>query len=141
MREDLKKLGIDEKKQENVMLFEYITNMADFYAACDLVIARSGASTLCELQALGKPSILIPSPYVTENHQYHNAMAMVNRGAAKIIEQKNLTGKALSDEAYGLLKNEEKLESLSRNASQMAVKNATERIGEIAVFFAGQNGK
>ena len=57
-------------------------------AAADLVICRAGAITLSEIQAMGKPAILIPSPNVAENHQYHNAMALVNAGAADIIEEK-----------------------------------------------------
>lgn len=66
-------------------------------AAADLVISRCGAMTLSELPAAGKASILIPSPNVAENHQYHNAMALVNRGAAICIEEKALTADALWD--------------------------------------------
>lgn len=69
--------------------------MPDCLAAADLVICRAGAITLSELQAQGKASILIPSPNVAENHQYHNAMAMVNRDAAMIIEEKDLTSQLL----------------------------------------------
>lgn len=78
-------------------------------AAADLVICRAGAITLSEIQALGKPAILIPSPNVAENHQYHNAMALVNAGAADIIEEKDLTGRLLMQKADNMLSNPEKL--------------------------------
>lgn len=69
--------------------------MPECLAAADLVICRAGAITLSELQAQGKASILIPSPNVAENHQYHNAMALVSRNAAVIIEEKDLSGAVL----------------------------------------------
>lgn len=121
---------------ENLRLYEYINNMAECYAACDLVIARSGASTLSELQALGKPSILIPSPNVAENHQYHNAMAMVNRDAAVLIEEKDLSSESLLNAVDTLLSDRAKLEEIGKNAKNMAINNSTERIGEIVMYFA-----
>ena len=84
--------------------------MKDCMAAADLVICRCGAMTLTELQACGKPSILIPSPYVTENHQFHNAQALVKRGAALCIEEKDLTATDLSAKE---LTDDGKAESLS----------------------------
>ncbi|MBQ6569466.1 MAG: UDP-N-acetylglucosamine--N-acetylmuramyl-(pentapeptide) pyrophosphoryl-undecaprenol N-acetylglucosamine transferase, partial [Clostridia bacterium] len=79
-----KKGGIKLADYPFIDIREYINDMPRVMAAADLVICRSGAITLSELQAQGKASILIPSPNVAENHQYHNAMALVNRGAAKI---------------------------------------------------------
>ena len=84
---------------------EYIHDMDICLAAADLVISRAGASTLCELEAIGRASILIPYPTAAENHQYHNAMALVNRGAARCIEEKDLTdgAKPLVEEVARLL--------------------------------------
>lgn len=127
--EELKKAGIDPEKQKNVCVVEYI-DIPKCLPAADLVISRSGASTLSELQALGKPSILIPSPYVTENHQYHNAMALVENNAAVILEEKDLTPDSLTQKADELLHNRERLEEIGRNAKAMAVSDATERIYE-----------
>lgn len=127
--EELKKAGIDPEKQKNVRIVEYI-DIPKCLPAADLVISRSGASTLSELQALGKPSILIPSPYVTENHQYHNAMALVENNAAVILEEKDLTPDSLTQKADELLHNRERLEEIGRNAKAMAVSDATERIYE-----------
>lgn len=83
-------------------------------AAADLVICRAGAITLSEIQALGKPAILIPSPNVAENHQYHNAMALVNAGAADIIEEKDLTGRLLMQKADNMLSNPENLPNMQK---------------------------
>lgn len=127
--EELKKAGIDPEKQKNVCVVEYI-DIPKCLPAADLVISRSGASTLSELQALGKPSILIPSPYVTENHQYHNAMALVENNAAVILEEKDLTPDSLTQKVDELLHNRERLEEIGRNAKAMAVSDATERIYE-----------
>lgn len=127
--EELKKAGIDPEKQKNVRVVEYI-DIPKCLPAADLVISRSGASTLSELQALGKPSILIPSPYVTENHQFHNAMALVENNAAVILEEKDLTPDSLTQKADELLHSRERLEEIGRNAKAMAVSDATERIYE-----------
>ena len=107
---------------------EYITDMDKCMAAADLVICRAGAITLGELQAMGKPSILIPSPYVAENHQFHNAMTLKRTGAAKVIEEKDLTAQTLIREVEMLIENKEKLESMSNAAKKNAILDANERI-------------
>lgn len=71
-----------------MIIREYIDDMYRCMAAADVVICRSGASSLSEVEAMGKASILIPSPNVAENHQYHNAMALVSKDAAVLIEEK-----------------------------------------------------
>jgi UDP-N-acetylglucosamine--N-acetylmuramyl-(pentapeptide) pyrophosphoryl-undecaprenol N-acetylglucosamine transferase len=112
----------------NLDIRPYIDNMPTCMAAADLVISRAGAITLSEIQAMGKPAILIPSPNVAENHQYHNAMALVNAGAADIIEEKDLTCAALMRKADKMLLNPEKLEKYSENSRKMAITDANERI-------------
>ena len=112
----------------NLDIRPYIDNMPTCMAAADLVICRAGAITLSEIQAMGKPAILMPSPNVAENHQYHNAMALVNPGAADIIEEKDLTGAALMRKADKMLLNPEKLEKYSENSRKMAITDANERI-------------
>lgn len=125
--EKLKAEGADPETHPNIRVVEYI-DIPKCLPAADLVICRSGASTLSELQALGKPSILIPSPYVTENHQYHNAMALVSNGAAEIIEEKDLTPDSLTERVNALLADKERLLRLGKKAKAMAVIDATERI-------------
>ncbi len=119
--------GIDLSEHKNIRITEYI-DIPKCLPAADLVICRSGASTLSELQATGKASILIPSPYVAENHQYHNAMALVNNGAAYIIEEKDLTAQKLTETVNDLLAHREKLAETGKNARAMAVIDSTERI-------------
>ena len=114
-----------------LVLREYIDDMPRCMAAADLVIGRAGAATLCELQACGMPSILIPSPNVTENHQYHNAMTLVERGAAILIEEKDLTPQLLAKTVSDLLADPAKLAAMGRAAREMAVTDASERIYEV----------
>ena len=127
----IKKLGLKLEDHINLDIREYIKDMQLCLAAADLVICRAGAMTLSELMAQGKPAILIPSPNVTANHQYHNAMDMVTNNAASIIEEKNLTGKKLIMEVDRLLKNKEKLNEYSKNSAKMAILDSTKRIYDI----------
>lgn len=120
--------GTDIKNCNNLDIRSYIDNMPTCMAAADLVICRAGAITLSEIQAMGKAAILIPSPNVSENHQYHNAMALVNAGAADIIEEKDLTSELLTKKVDEILRDSDKLESLSRNSRKMAIVDANDRI-------------
>lgn len=109
----------------------YIDNMDTCMAAADLVIGRAGASSLSEIEAMGKASILIPSPYVAENHQYHNAMALVNRNAARILEEKDLTADSLKALMNELIADKNELTQIEQNAKNMAIVDARERIADI----------
>lgn len=123
--------GVDLKTAKHISMREYIDNMPECLAAADLVICRAGAITLSELQAQGKASILIPSPNVAENHQYHNAMALVRRGAAEILEEKDLTGEKLCQKVEEIFSKPGGAEDLGRNAKKMAILDANERIYRI----------
>ena len=114
----------------------YIDNMDCCMAAADLVIGRAGASSLSEIEAMGKASILIPSPYVAENHQFHNAMALVNRNAARIIEEKNLNSEALGKMIDELLSDKEELIEIEKNAKNMAILDSREKIADIIISLA-----
>lgn len=129
--EEMKKAGIVAEEHPEMDIREYIDNMPEVLAAADLVICRAGAITLSELQAQAKASILVPSPNVAENHQYHNAMAMVDRDAAVIIEDKDLTGSALIREVCDLIGDEEYLRKIGENAGKMAIRDSAERIYSI----------
>lgn len=113
---------------DNVRVTEYINNMACCMMAADLIICRAGAITLSELQYAGKASILVPSPYVAENHQYYNAMTLKNKNAAELIEEKNLTGKTLIKTVEKLLSDKEKLSAMGHNASLSAIRDSNKRI-------------
>ncbi len=127
----LKEKGLDLKKHPHMDIREYINDMPDCLAAADLVICRAGAITLSELQAQGRASILIPSPNVAENHQYHNAMALVNRGAAAILEEKDLSGETLCKKVEELFGSPDTIPKLAANAKKMAILDANDRIYHI----------
>lgn len=136
MFDDLEKRGF--KNCDNVMVRQYIDNMDECLAAADLVIGRAGASTISELLAMGKPSVLIPSPYVAENHQYHNAMSLVKRGAAVVIEEKDLTSDKLSETIDTLVSNPQQLQNMGEAAAKMAKVDACEKISRVILSLAQQ---
>ena len=123
-----KEKNINLEENKHIMLREYINDMHRYMAAADLVICRAGASSLSEIQAMGKPSILVPYPYAAENHQYYNAMELVKNNAAILIEEKDFTGERLIKEIDSLLADRSRLEELGANAKKMAIYDATERI-------------
>lgn len=124
MNESLKDISLSKE----ITIREYIDDMDICMAAADLVICRAGAITLGELQACGKPAILIPSPYVAENHQFHNAMTLKKAGAAEILEEKDLSGETLIKAVEMLIENKPKLEKMSQAARKSAIIDANERI-------------
>lgn len=123
----MKEAGIP-LKSDRLRITEYINDMDVCLAAADLVICRSGASTLAELEAAGKASILIPSPIVAGNHQYHNAMVLGNAGAAIVVEQKNASSKRIISWIEKLYKNSEKVKAMSENAAKLYLTDTNERI-------------
>lgn len=127
----LRERGVDYEKIPTLDIREYINDMADCMAAADLVISRSGSLTLSELEAVGRASILIPSPNVAANHQYYNAMALANRKAAVVAEEKNLTGEWLRGQVEDFFTHPDKLTEYSKNAQAMAVVDAVHRISQI----------
>ena len=121
----------DTKLSEYTDVREYINNMDVCMAAADLVICRAGAITLSELCCCGKPSVLIPSPYVAENHQYHNAMTLKKAGAAQLLEEKDLSGESLIKAVEGLICNKPLLEKMGDAARKHAIPDANKRIYEV----------
>ncbi len=115
---------------KNLVVTPYINNMPQLLAAADLVIARSGALTLAELEAVGRASILIPSPNVAENHQYYNALELQKAGAAVVIEEKNLTGQKLIDTVQQLLATPGRLNTMGNAAKTLGDPQSLEHITE-----------
>ncbi len=124
----LRERGVDLKGCDYVDIREYIDDMPRCLAASDIVLCRSGAVTLSELEAAGRASILIPSPNVAENHQYHNAMVLGNAGAAIVVEEKDLTGERIIALVSELLEDPTKVHGLAKNARKLAIVDAGERI-------------
>ena len=135
----LKELGVDTSFRSDIVVREYIDDMQRCMPAADLIICRSGASSLYEIRALGKASILIPSPNVAENHQYYNAMELVNNDAAIIIEEKDLTPDKLTDIVNGLIKDKNRIDQIASNAKKMAILNSTDLIVENIMALIPEN--
>ncbi len=133
----LQERGVDPTQNPRLDIRDYIDNMDLCMAAADLIVCRAGALTLSELQATGTPAILIPSPNVTENHQYHNAMVLAEHGAAIVIEEKSYKKAELFEILDDFYHHPEKLETYSRHAYEMAIFDTSDRIyREIQTFFA-----
>lgn len=125
------KAGIDRFMEEHpapsVRHYDFIKRMDLAYAAADVVISRSGASTVSELCALGKAVIFVPSPNVAEDHQTHNAMALVRKDAALIVKDAEAAEKLLPA-ALDLLGSPEKIAAMEKNILQLALVNAAQII-------------
>lgn len=123
----LREYGVDPKAP-GLRIVEYIDNMPECFAAADLVISRSGALTISEISAAGKASVLVPSPNVAENHQYYNAMTLVNADAALIYEEKDLDCDKAADEILEIANDRQKLKMMGVNARTVAVKESANKI-------------
>lgn len=121
----------DEDK--DIEIIPYIDNMAEVMAAADIVIARSGAITVSELAAMGKPSILIPSPNVVRNHQEQNAREFEKAGAAAVITEDELTSERLYNEIIRMLGDDNCLKNMSNNLKAIAKTDALEKIYELMI--------
>jgi UDP-N-acetylglucosamine--N-acetylmuramyl-(pentapeptide) pyrophosphoryl-undecaprenol N-acetylglucosamine transferase len=125
--EDKIRQEVDLKAYPHLRLMAFIDRMEAAYAAADLVISRSGAGSCAELMLTGKPSILVPSPYVAGNHQYKNAMAMANFGAAIVINDEEIT-QNLSDRIKAVLQDEERCRVMSEAMHRLATPEAAMNI-------------
>jgi len=129
------KLYIDEYSQcevaqlPNVQCTAFVDDMTKAYAMADIIIGRAGALTISELCLVGKPAVLIPSPNVAEDHQTHNAMALVENGAAVLIKNKDAKADILT-KTWEVLNDANQCESLSKNILAMAKPNASKDIAE-----------
>ena len=117
---------------KGINAYAFLTDMDKAYAAADVIVSRAGAIAISELCCVGKPIILVPSPNVTENHQYKNAQSLVNKNAALLVEDVNANCKLVETIAQ-LLKNEELQACLSSNIKKLEITDAADRIVKIAL--------
>lgn len=117
------------KGLKGVVMTKFITDMAAAYAAADLVVSRAGAGSISELELLGKPCVLVPSPNVAEDHQTKNAMALVERDAAVLVTDAEARER-LVDTVLELMADKRRLESMSANISALALRDSDERIAD-----------
>ena len=114
---------------KNIHHSDFIQRMDYAYAAADVVITRSGASSISEICAASKACIFVPSPNVAEDHQTHNAMALVNKDAAMMIKDGEAVEKLMAA-ACELIENREKIALFEKNAAAMAKMDAAQTIAE-----------
>ena len=131
MPEEVASKGVDLGKCEDIDMREYIYNMPTVMAAADVIISRAGSASCNEIAATGTPCILIPSPNVTDNHQYKNAKALADQGGAILISEEECNARRLMDEIRGLLTDNDRCSRMSKALQQMAVPDSAERICNI----------
>lgn len=124
-----------ERLKAGVDVRPYIYDMPKVMAAADLVMCRSGASTLAELTALGKPALLIPSPNVTNNHQEKNARVLERLGGARVHLEGEFSAESLYEEVCALLSDSDTLKSMSCAMKDAGVPDSTDRIADIILDY------
>ena len=134
---EIEKLLDVKGKPTNLVVTDFIGRMDQAYHLADLVISRAGAGTVSELCLLGKPAILVPSPNVAEDHQTHNAMALVNRQAALLVRDAEAPEK-LIPLALETVSDADKLQLLGRNVAAMALRDSARIIAEEVIKLARQ---
>lgn len=128
LKHALKERGVVLSEHPALDVREYIYDMARVCRAADLVICRAGASTISELTALGVPALMVPSPYVTNNHQEKNARALEESGGAVVLLERECSGQALFQAARGILRDEERRAEMERSMLSLGIRDAGERI-------------
>lgn len=129
------RLSNSQLSNRHVVITPFLSNMPDAYALARLVVSRAGAGSISELCLLGKASVLVPSPNVAEDHQTHNAMALVNRQAAVLIKDADAQEK-LVDSVIQLMSDEVQIASLSTNILGLAHTDSARRIAEEIIALA-----
>ena len=131
------KKALEALPHNNIICTDFVSQMPLAYALADLVISRAGASSISELCLLGKPSILVPSPNVAEDHQTHNAMALVKKDAAVLVKDSDAKD-ALIATALPLIKDNKQLESLHKNILKLALPDSAKHIAQEVMKLAQQ---
>lgn len=135
-KNDYQKIS-ENKFPNNIKVIPYLDDMTRILKNTDLIVTRAGASTLSEIIALNIPSILIPSPYVPNNHQYKNALDLVNEKAAILIEEKDLNKKTIVDSIDELINDEEKLKEMKNNLNSLKIEDSALKIYNILKELVG----
>ena len=132
-RDLLASLGADPDRLLHAEVRPYIDDMPVVMQAADLILCRAGASTLAELTATGKPAVLVPSPYVTDNHQEKTAMQLVKAGAAVMLRESECSGELLYSTVERLLADDSGLQRMSSCGHAMGVPDSAERIADLVM--------
>ncbi|WP_395319064.1 undecaprenyldiphospho-muramoylpentapeptide beta-N-acetylglucosaminyltransferase [Fructilactobacillus frigidiflavus] len=121
----------DVKVNDNVKVLPYIANMPEVLPKVALIVGRAGATSLAEITALGIPSILVPSPYVTADHQTKNAMSLVKKSAAILETEADLNADSLVTKVDLLMNDEQRRKEMAANAKEMGVTDASDQLLEV----------
>ena len=127
----VKEKGIDLQVDKDIQLVEYLYNMPTVMAASDILISRAGASTCNEIAAAGKPSILVPSPNVSDNHQEKNARALSDKGGAVLMLEKEATPEKMLHEILALLADKERYANMRKVLQGISVPDSAERLCDV----------
>ena len=133
--EEMKKRVSEAGKPDNLVVTDFVSNMADALSAADLVVSRAGAGSISEFALLGKAVILVPSPNVSEDHQTKNAMALVNKGAAIYVADSKVKEELIT-KALETVNNESVIASLEQNIEKMGKPNAASEIADEVLMLA-----
>ena len=128
IKEELNKSNLNVENIPNAKIVPYIYNMEEIMNISSVIVSRSGAMTITEISNLGKPSILIPLPNVSQDHQLYNAKVLENVGAAKIILNNELTKNNLNEAINSIVTNTEKIKAMGQNALKQASYNTQDKI-------------
>ena len=115
-------------KKDNIIIKPYIDNLVNVIKSVDIVVTRAGASTLTEIIGTLTPAILIPSPYVTENHQYKNALSLTKKNSAILIKEEDLDKDMLIKQIDYLISDKNKVKEIKNNLSKLQIKDSSDRI-------------
>ena len=130
IKENLINKNIDIENVQNAKIVPYIYDMEEVENISDLIVARAGAMTITEISNVGKPSILIPLPNVSNDHQMYNAKVLENIGAAKIITNDSLNGEILNNTINSIILDKKVVEQMGKNAEKIATRDVEEKIYE-----------
>ncbi len=128
-----------DKETSNVKIVPFLNNMLNVLKVCDLIVTRAGASTIAEVTAIGLPSILVPSPYVANNHQFYNAMELVNNKASILLEEKDFNANNLLEKIDYVLNNKKVYEEMHQRSLKLGNPSSNDKIYQLILELVGND--
>lgn len=122
--DDYKKLDISS----NIKIVPFMDDLIQYLKDSDLIVSRAGASTIAEITAIGLPAILVPSPYVTNNHQYKNAKELEEAGACRIVTEKDFSKDSIISEIDYIFDHKEEYDTMVKNSKKLGIRDSSTRI-------------
>ena len=126
------------KLNKNIKIVPFINNLKRVFKKTDVLVSRAGATTMSEIISFKVPAIIVPSPYVTDNHQYKNAMSLVEKNSALLIEEKDLNSDTLINDIESLINDRDKTNLIKNNLSMMSINNSASKIYKLISEIVGE---